>query len=82
VGEIPVIIYRVGDRRENACIRSGERGEIHVWGGGYRNEKPFFLWTFINLMLDFIVTMWNRGVKLICDVLTTVNQASSLYQNL
>jgi hypothetical protein len=43
---------------------------VYVSGGwgGYRNEKPFFLRTFINLMLDFIVAMWNRGASYICDM--------------
>ena len=50
----------------------GKRGKIHVyvsWRWGYRNEEPFFLRTFINLMLDFIVAMWNRGANCICSIL-------------
>lgn len=73
---IPVIIYRVGNRRGKPCIRTeGAEGKdscvCELEGGGYRNEEPFFLRTFINLMLDFIVAMWNRGANGICNILMT-----------
>jgi hypothetical protein len=76
-----VIMYRVEDRRRKACVRreGGKKRGKDSCMGGYRNEKPFFLWTFINLMLDFIVTMWNRGAKSICDILATVDRAFMLF---